>query len=219
MTLPYPNSDRVCLTNDFITKYIYDRISELELDLSKFEVQIDRVDDVFNSSYPESVRVCVYLTNFLTNIKGCQVFFVAFGDQSEDARKVCTDLDKLIDEVTKVSVDDALSIIRRSYNFYNNKKENENMNTSVIDNYGVYRYANEKTQEEVELYEKINKIRAEADKKIAKLKADFKEQMEKKNRDAKSKEIHDKYQSLIDSGFNADQAYDILKTKIGEFDL
>ena len=219
MTLPYPNNGRVYLTNDFITKYIYDRICELELDQSKFEIQIDRVDDVFDSNYPESVRVCVYLTNLFTNIKGCQVFFVSFGDQSEDARKVCSDLDKLIDEVTKVSVDDALDIIDRAYYSYKNKKENENMNTSTFNNYGVCGWSNEKTQEEVELHEKINKIRAEADKKIAKLKADFKEQTEKKKRDAKSKEIHDKYQSLIDSGFTAEQAYDILKTKLGEFDL
>ena len=219
MTLPYPNNDRVYLTNGFITKYIYDRISELELDLSKFEIQIDRVDDVFNSNYPDSVRVCIYLTNLLTNIKACQVFFVAFGDQSEDARKVCADLDKLIDEVTKVSVHDALKIVRRAYDSYKNKKENENMNTSNFNNYGVFAWSREKTQEEIELDEKINKIRAEADKKIAKLKAEFKEQTEKKNRDARSKEIHNKYQSLIDSGFTAEQAYDILKAKLGEFDL
>lgn len=215
MTLPYPNSDCVFLTNDFITKYIYDRISELELDLSKFEIQIDRKVDYD----ARSVRISVYLTNLLVNIKGCQMLYASLDDDSQDAYERCTDLDKLIDNVTKVSVDDALSIIRRSYNFYNNKKENENMNTSTTDNNVVYRYSREKTPEEIELDEKINKIRAEADKKIAKLKADFKEQMEKKKRDAKSKEIHDKYQSLIDSGFNADQAYDILKTTIGEFDL
>lgn len=214
MTLPYPNSDRVPLTNDFITKYIYDRISELELDQSKFELQIDR--DVEYAA--GSVRTCVYLTNLVTNIKACQVFFVRLDDLSKDAYFAYTDLNKLIDNVTEVSVDDALNIIARSYDSYKNKKENENMNTSNFNNYGVC-WSSEKTQEEIELAEKINKIRAEADKKIAKLKADFKEQMEKKNRDAKSKEIHDKYQSLIDSGFNTDQAYDILKTKLGDFGL
>lgn len=203
MTLPYPNSDRVSLTNDFITKYIYDRISELELDPSKFELQIDR-DVEYEAS---SVRTCVYLTNLVTNIKACQVFFVRLDDLSKDAYSAYTDLNKLIDNVAKTPID------------YYNKKENENMNTSVIDNYGAYRFTREKTQEEIELDEKINKIRTEADKKIAKLKDEFKEQTEKKKRDAKSKEIHDKYQSLIDSGFNADQAYDILKTKLGEFDL
>jgi hypothetical protein len=215
MTLPYPNSDRVYLTNDFITKYIYDRISELELDLSKFEIQIDR-KFYYDARY---VRISVYLTNLFTNIKGCQMIYASLDDDSQDTYERCTDLDKLIDNVTKIPIDDALNTIRRSYNSYKNKKENENMNTSTIDNNGVYRYSREKTPEEIELDEKINKIRAEADKKIAKLKADFKEKMEKKKRDAKSKEIHDKYQSLIDSGFNADQAYDILKTKLGEFDL
>lgn len=203
MTRPRPNSDRIFLTNDFVTKYIFDRISELELDLSKFEIQFDNDVDYVT----RSVRISVYLTNLLTNIKGCQVFFVSLDDMSKDAYAACADLDKLIDNVAKTPID------------YYNKKENENMNTSVIDNYNAYRFTREKTQEEIELDEKINKIRAEADKKIAKLKAEFKEQTEKKKRDAKSKEIHDKYQSLIDTGFNADQAYDILKTKLGEFDL
>ena len=35
MTLPYPNNGRVYLTNDFITKYIYDRISELKFRLTE----------------------------------------------------------------------------------------------------------------------------------------------------------------------------------------
>ena len=74
-----------------------------------------------------------------------------------------------------------------------------------------------KTQEEIELDEKLAKLKAEYDKKAAKLREEFKTAQAKKARDAKSKEIHDKYQSLIDSGFNAEQAYDILKTKLGEF--
>ncbi len=71
-----------------------------------------------------------------------------------------------------------------------------------------------KTQEEIELEEKIAKLRAEYDKKVTKLREEFKATQEKKARDAKAKELHDKYQSLIDAGFSAEQAYDILQTKM-----
>ena len=71
-----------------------------------------------------------------------------------------------------------------------------------------------KTQEEIELEEKVAKLKAEYDKKIAKLREEFKTAQEKKARDAKAKELHDKYQSLVDAGFSAEQAYDILQTKM-----
>ena len=71
-----------------------------------------------------------------------------------------------------------------------------------------------KSQEDIELEEKLAKLRAEYDKKAAKLREEYKAAKEKKERDAKAKELHDKYQSLIDAGFSTEQAYDILQTKM-----
>lgn len=76
-----------------------------------------------------------------------------------------------------------------------------------------------KTQEEIELEEKIVDLKAEYDKKVAKLREEFKVAQEKRLNDKHSKEIHDKYQSLIDSGFTTEQAWEILKTMLGEFEL
>ena len=59
-----------------------------------------------------------------------------------------------------------------------------------------------KSQEEIELEEKIAK------------REEYKAANEKKERDVKAKELHDKYQSLIDAGFSTEQAYDILQTKM-----
>lgn len=50
--------------------------------------------------------------------------------------------------------------------------------------------------------------------KVAKLREEYKAAKAKKERDAKAKELHDKYQSLIDAGFSTEQAYDILQTKM-----
>lgn len=91
----------------------------------------------------------------------------------------------------------------------NNVKENNTMAQYTCGKMEVI-----KTQEEIELEEKIAKLKAEYDKKAAKLREEFKATQEKKARDAKAKELHDKYQSLIDAGFSTEQAYDILQTKM-----
>ena len=91
----------------------------------------------------------------------------------------------------------------------NIKKEND-----IMAPVNYRRFEAIKTQEEIELEEKIAKLRAEYDKKVAKLREEFKATQEKKARDAKAKELHDKYQSLVDAGFSSEQAYDILQTKM-----
>lgn len=119
------------------------------------------------------------------------------------------EIETMIKENLDALVRECLGDINKTKSKINIKKEND-----IMAQYTYGKMEVLKTQEEIELEEKIAKLRAEYDKKVAKLREEFKAAQEKKARDAKAKELHDKYQSLIDAGFSTEQAYDILQTKM-----
>lgn len=184
-------------TYEFITDYIYTMLSSCGQDLSKFEVSVMHYRNLMLNYLELSVSLndYVYKTKHHTSM---QIFDNANPEEIE----------AMIKETLNNLVVDCLEEIETKSKI-NIKKEND-----IMAQYTYGKMEVLKTQEEIELEEKIAKLRAEYDKKVAKLREEFKAAKEKKERDAKAKELHDKYQSLIDAGFSTEQAYDILQTKM-----
>lgn len=181
-----------------ITDYIYTLLSSYNQDLSEFEVSV--------ISYRNPVRNDLELTILLTNRayqtkNEVSMIFFDSATPEEIQAAISINLNALVMKY--------LADIKTKNKIYI-KKENDIM--AQYNAYGKMEVI--KTQEEIELEEKIAKLRAEYDKKVAKLREEFYAAAEKKRRDTKAKELHDKYQSLIDAGFSAEQAYDILQTKM-----
>jgi len=190
-----PNADP--LSYEYISDYIYKLLSFHGQYLDEFEIIVDKSKDLYSTG---GVIITVRLLNHAYQTQyGC--FMRIFDDTSDLFETVNKNLNELVQRY--------LNDIKTKSKI-NMKKENDIM--AQYDNCRKIEVI--KTQEEIELEEKIAKLRAEYDKKIAKLREEFYAASEKKRRDAKAKELHDKYQSLIDAGFSTEQAYDILQTKM-----
>lgn len=181
---------------EYISDYIYKLLSFHGQYLEEFEIVVDKSNYIYSAG---GVNIAVKLLNYAYETQYV-CYMMIFDDTSGILEMVNENLIKLVqryltDIKTKTKI--------------NNVKEN---NTMAQYNYGKFEVI--KSQEEIELEEKIAKLRAEYDKKVAKLREEFKAAQEKKARDAKAKELHDKYQSLIDAGFSIEQAYNILQTKM-----
>lgn len=184
-----------------LSSYIYTLLSSYNQDLSEFEVSVI----CYKNPIENRLKLTISLANYAYQTKNeVSMIFLEYDTQEEIQAAINTNLNALVRK--------CLGDINKTKSKINMKKENETMAQYTCGKMEVI-----KTQEEIELEEKLAKLRAEYDKKAAKLREEYKVAKEKKERDAKAKELHDKYQSLIDSGFNAEQAYDILKTKLGEF--
>lgn len=184
-------------SKEFITDYIYTMLSSCGQDLSKFEVSVMYYRNPMLNylEFGVSLNDYVYKTKHHTNM---QIF-----DNTKPG-----EIEAMVEENLNALVINCLDEIKTKSKI-NMKKENDIMAQYTYGKMEVLR-----TQEEIELYEKIAKLSAEYDKKVVKLREEFKAAKEKKERDAKAKELHDKYQSLIDAGFSTEQAYDILQTKM-----
>ena len=192
--LEKPNVDP--LSYEYISDYIYKLLSFHGQCLEEFEIVVDKHKYLYSAG---GVNVAVKLLNHAYQTQYCCSMMI-FDDTSGPLEIVNKNLNELVQRY--------LNGIKNKTKI-NIKKENDIM-TPV--NYGKFEVI--KTQEEIELEEKIAKLKAEYDKKIAKLREEYKAAKEKKERDTKAKELHDKYQSLIDAGFSTEQAYDILQTKM-----
>lgn len=193
--LEKPNVDP--LSYEYISDYIYKLLSFHGQYLEEFKIVVDKSKCLYSAG---GVNIAVKLLNYACQTQyNCSMMI--FDDTSGILEIVNENLNKLVQRY--------LADIKTKTKIYI-KKENDIM--AQYNTCGKMEVI--KTQEEIELEEKISKIRVEADKKIAKLREEFKVAQEKKARDAKAKELHDKYQSLVDAGFSSEQAYDILQTKM-----
>lgn len=195
---PYKEKPKIDLpSKEFITDHIYTLLSSYNQDLSKFEVSVMHYRNPMLNYLELSVSLndYVYKTKHHTSM---QIFDNANPEEIE----------AMVEENLNALVINCLDEIKTKSKI-NMKKEND-----IMAQYTYGKMEVIKTQEEIELEEKIAKLRAEYYKKVAKLREEFKAAKEKKERDAKAKELHDKYQSLIDAGFSTEQAYDILRTKM-----
>lgn len=181
---------------EYISDYIYKLLSFHGQYLEEFEIVVDKSNYIYSAG---GVNIAVKLLNYAYKTQYVCSMMI-FDDTSGILEMVNENLNKLVQRY----LDDIKTKTK-----INIKKENETMAQYTYGKFEVI-----KSQEEIELEEKITKLRAEYDKKVAKLREEFKAAKEKKERDAKAKELHDKYQSLIDAGFSTEQAYDILQTKM-----
>lgn len=194
----YKEKPKIALpSKEIITDQIYTLLSFYGQDLSEFELSVM----TYSNPIDNRLRLTIFLSNYAYQTKNevSMVFFDS-ATQEEVRASINTNLNALVmkylaDIKTKTKI--------------NMKKEND-----IMAQFNYSKMEVIKTQEEIELEEKIAKLRAEYDKKVAKLREEYKAAQEKKARDAKAKELHDKYQSLLDAGFSAEQAYDILQTKM-----
>lgn len=187
-----------------ISDQIYKLLSFHNQDLSEFGVSVM----AYKNPIDNFLKLTILLTNDAYKTENAASMLI-FDDTTQEEIKAI--LRENLDALVMKCVGEI-----KTKSKFNIKKENDIM--------VQYQYANGgfeaiKTQEEIELEEKITKLRAEYDKKVVKLREEYKAAKEKKERDAKAKELHDKYQSLIDAGFSEDEAYNILqiKMKSGEF--
>lgn len=187
------------LSYEYISDYIYKLLSFHGQYLEEFEIVVDK------TVYLDSIRgyrISVIMRNYAyqTQYACSMMIFDCAPGILEMVNEHLIDLVQryLADIKTKTKI--------------NNVKEN---NTMAQYTYGKFEVI--KPQEDIELEEKIAKLRAEYDKKITKLREEFKVAQEKRRNDQRSKEIHDKYQSLIDAGFTEEKAWEILKTQLCEF--
>lgn len=185
-------------SKEFITDYIYTMLSSYNQDLSEFDVLVMH----YRNPTLNCLKLGVFLNNYAYNTKH-NTSIQIFNDANPE------EIETMIKENLDALVRECLGDINKTKSKINIKKEND-----IMAQYTYGKMEVLKTQEEIELEEKIAKLRAEYDKKVAKLREEFKAAKEKKERDAKAKELHDKYQSLIDAGFSTEQAYDILQTKM-----
>lgn len=181
---------------EYISDYIYKLLSFHGQYLEEFEIVVDKSNYIYSAG---GVNIAVKLLNYAYKTQYVCSMMI-FDDTSGILEMVNENLIKLVqrylaDIKTKTKI--------------NNVKEN---NTMAQYTYGKFEVI--KTQEEIELEEKLAKLKAEYDKKATKLREEYKAAKEKKERDAKAKELHDKFQSLVDAGFSNEQAYDILQTKM-----
>lgn len=180
-----------------ISDQIYKLLSFYGQDLSEFEVSVMHYKNpVYNH-----LKLTILLRNYAYQTENAtsMIFFDSATPEEIQA---------MLGENLRALVMKYLADIKTKTKI-NIKKENNTMAQYTCGSIQVI-----KTQEEIELEEKLAKLRAEYDKKAAKLREEYKAAKEKKERDAKAKELHDKYQSLIDAGFSTEQAYDILQTKM-----
>lgn len=184
-------------SKEFITDHIYTLLSSYNQDLSKFEVSVM----CHKNPTRNYLELFIFLNNYTYRIK--QHISISIFNNTTPG-----EIEAIIEENLNALVINCLDEIKTKSKI-NMKKENDIMAQYTYGKMEVLR-----TQEEIELDEKIAKLSAEYDKKVVKLREEFKAAKEKKERDAKAKELHDKYQSLIDAGFSTEQAYDILRTKM-----
>lgn len=184
-------------SKESISDQIYRLLSFHNQDLSEFELSVMS----YSNPIDNRLKLTIVLRNYAYQTENTVSMLLFDGVTREEIQTV-------IGENLNTLVMRYLADIKTKTKI-NMKKENDIMAQYIYSKMEVI-----KTQEEIELEEKIAKLRAEYDKKVAKLREEFKMAQEKKARDAKAKELHDKYQSLIDAGFSTEQAYDILQTKM-----
>lgn len=184
-------------SKEFITDHIYTLLSSYNQDLSEFEVSVMH----YRNPTCNYLELNVFLNNHAYQTKH-HISMSIFDNSDFEEIKI------MIKENLNALVTTCLDEIKTKTKI-NMKKEND-----IMAQYTYGKFEVIKSQEEIELEEKLAKLKAEYDKKVAKLRDEYKAAKEKKARDAKAKELHDKYQSLIDAGFSSEQAYDILQTKM-----
>ena len=201
----YQEKPRIDLpSKENITDQLYSLLSFHNQNLSEFDVSII----AYKNPYWQSTKLTVLLKNcaYQTNNEVSMMFFDS-ATPEEIRAAIDTNLNALVMQY--------LADIKTKNKIYI-KKENDIM---AQYQYACGRFETIKTPEEIELDEKLAKLRAEYDKKAAKLREEYKAAKAKRLNDQHSKEIHDKYQSLIDAGFTEEKAWEILKTMLGEFEL
>lgn len=181
---------------EYISDYIYKLLSRSGQYLEEFEIIVDKSKYLYTIN---AEHILVKLLNHAYQTQYCCTMLI-----SDDTSDLLEMVNENLIELVQRCLDDIKTKTK-----INNVKEND-----IMAQYTYEKFAVVKSQEEVDLEEKIAKLKAEYDKKIAKLREEFKAAQEKKARDAKAKELHDKYQSLVDAGFSTEQAYDILQTKM-----
>ena len=196
-----PNVDP--LSYEYISDYIYKLLSFHGQYLEEFKIIVDKSKFLYTVN---AENISVKLLNYAYQTQYNCTMLVSYGDDTEDFLEI---VNKNLIELVQRYLDD----IKTKNKIYI-KKEND-----IMPQYRYETFAVTKTQEEIELEEKIAKLKAEYDKKVAKLREEYKAAKEKRLNDEHSKEIHDKYQSLIDAGFTEEKAWEILKTMLGEFEL
>ena len=187
-----------------ISDQIYRLLSFHNQNLSEFNVSVmARKNPIDNS-----LKLTILLRNYVYQVQS-EVSMIFFDGTTQ--KEIQAEIDTALGALVMKNLADIE--IRNKIYF---KKEND-----IMAQYTCEKTYEEvfKTQEEIELQEKLAKLRAEYDKKAVKLREEFKAAQAKRLNDEHSKEIHDKYQSLIDTGFTEEKAWEILKTMLGEFEL
>lgn len=189
------------LSYEYISDYIYKLLSFHGQYLNEFEIVVDKSKFLYTVN---AEHISIKLLNYAYQTQyGCSILI--FDDTEDLLEKINENLIELVQKyLTDIQTKTKINI----------KKEN-----NIMAQYTCGKIDVTKTQEEIELEEKLAKLKAEYDKKVAKLREEFKATQEKRLNDQHSKEIHDKYQSLIDAGFTEEKAWEILKTMLGEFEL
>lgn len=192
------------LSYEYISDYIYKLLSFHGQYLEEFKIVVDKSKFLYTVN---AENISVKLFNYAYQTQYNCTMLISYDDTEDCLEMVNKNLIELVQRyLTDIQTKTKISI----------KKENNIMAPyNTCEKYPTVM----KTQEEIELEEKLAKLRAEYDKKAAKLREEFKAAKEKRLNDRHSKEIHDKYQSLIDAGFTEEKAWEILKTMLGEFEL
>lgn len=184
-------------SKEIISDQIYTLLAYYDQDLSEFELSV--------MTHKNPIDNYLELTVLLTNNAYQTKHHISM-----------TIFDNAAPEEIEATIKENLStfVIRYLADIKTKTKNNIKKENGIMAQYTYGKVEVIKTQEEIEFEEKLAKLRAEYDKKVVKLREEFKAAQEKKARDAKAKELHDKYQSLIDAGLSTEQAYDILQTKM-----
>ena len=159
------------LSYEYISDYVYKLLSFHGQYLEEFKIVVDKSKYLCSAG---GVNVVVKLLNYAYQTQyNCSMMI--FDDASGILEMVNENLIRLVQRY----LDDI-----KFRNKINIKKEND-----IMAQYAYEKFAVTKTPEEIELEEKIAKLKAEYDKKVAKLREEYKAAKEKRLNDKHSKEI------------------------------